>query len=333
MLTLMATMMKAIAIENPGETYRLKITEIPKPAPKAGEILIAVAAAGLNRADIVQSMGRYPPPPGAPETLGMEVSGTIAELGEGVTAFKKGDAVCALLGGGGYAEFCTVAQECVLPVPKGVALVDAAALPEVHFTVWTNLMDTARLKSGDSVLIHGGSSGIGTAAIQLCAARSHTVFTTAGNAQKCQACEALGATRAINYREEDFVDVVKNETGGKGVDVTLDMVGGDYIQRNMSAAALWGRIVNIAYMQSMQAQVNFAPMLMKRLSLLATTLRARSNAEKGAIREALLKDVWPLIEAGKIKPVVDSTYPLAEAQKAHDRMAKSSHIGKILLTM
>ncbi|HET7336163.1 MAG TPA: NAD(P)H-quinone oxidoreductase [Rhizomicrobium sp.] len=329
----MAAMMNAIAVENPGENYRLTITDIPKPAPKAGEILIAVAAAGLNRADIVQSMGRYPPPPGAPQTLGMEVSGTVAELGEGVTAFKKGDAVCALLGGGGYAQFCTAAQECVLPVPKGVSLADAAALPEVHFTVWTNLIDTARLKPGDSVLIHGGSSGIGTAAIQLCTARGHKVFATAGSADKCKACEELGAARAINYREEDFVDVIKKETDGKGVDVILDMVGGDYIQRNMSAAALWGRIVNIAYMQSMQAQVNFAPMLMKRLSLLATTLRARSNAEKGAIRDALLKEVWPLIEAGKIRPVVDSTYPLAEAQKAHDRMAKSSHIGKILLTM
>lgn len=326
-------MMNAIAVENPGENYRLTIADIPKPAPKAGEILIAVAAAGLNRADIVQSMGRYPPPPGAPQTLGMEVSGTVAELGEGVTAFKKGDAVCALLGGGGYAQFCTAAQECVLPVPKGVSLADAAALPEVHFTVWTNLIDTARLKPGDSVLIHGGSSGIGTAAIQLCTARGHKVFATAGSADKCKACEELGAARAINYHEEDFVDVIKKETDGKGVDVILDMVGGDYIQRNMSAAALWGRIVNIAYMQSMQAQVNFAPMLMKRLSLLATTLRARSNAEKGAIRDALLKEVWPLIEAGKIRPVVDSTYPLAEAQKAHDRMAKSSHIGKILLTM
>jgi len=212
-------------------------------------------------------------------------------------------------------------------------LIEAAALPEVHFTVWTNLMDAARLKPGESVLIHGGSSGIGTAAIQLCAARGHQVFATAGSAEKCAAITKLGAHVAINYREQDFVEVVKAATGGKGVDVILDMVGGDYIQRNMSAAALWGRIVNIAYQSGMQANVNFAPLLMKRLSLLATTLRARSNEEKGAIRDALLREVWPLIAAGKIKPVVDQTLPLAEAQAAHARMAKSEHIGKILLVM
>ena len=224
-----------------------------------------------------------------------------------------------------------MSEKLVLPVPRGVSLVDAAALPEVHFTVWTNLMDSARLKPGESVLIHGGSSGIGTAAIQLCAARGHKVFTTAGSADKCAAIAALGATRAINYRAEDFVDVVKAETGGKGVDVILDMVGGDYIQRNMSAVALWGRIVNIAYQSGMQANVNFGPMLMKRLSLLATTLRARSNDEKGVIRDALLREVWPLIEAGRIKPVVDRVFPLAEAGAAHKRMAGSEHIGKILL--
>ena len=203
----------------------------------------------------------------------------------------------------------------------------------MYFTVWTNLIDTARLKPGESVLIHGGSSGIGTAAIQLCAARGHQVFTTAGSAEKCAAIQKLGAHRAINYRDEDFVDVVKKETGGKGVDVILDMVGGDYIQRNMSAAALWGRIVNIAYQSGMQATVNFAPLLMKRLSLLATTLRARTNEEKGAIRDAVQREVWPLLEAGKIKPVVDTTFPLAEAGAAHARMAKSEHIGKILLTL
>ncbi|MGZ6009494.1 MAG: NAD(P)H-quinone oxidoreductase, partial [Rhizomicrobium sp.] len=231
------------------------------------------------------------------------------------------------------AEFATVSDKSVLPVPSGVGLVEAAALPEVHFTVWTNLIDTARLKPGEAVLIHGGSSGIGTAAIQLCAARGHKVFATAGSAEKCAAIARLGASRAINYREEDFVDVVKAETGGKGVDVILDMVGGEYIQRNMSAAALWGRIVNIAYQSGMQGTVNFAPLLMKRLSLLATTLRARSNDEKGAIRDALLREVWPLIVAGRIKPVVDRTFPLAEAGAAHARMAKSEHIGKILLTI
>jgi putative PIG3 family NAD(P)H quinone oxidoreductase len=324
--------MKAIAVENPGKDYRLVVADIPTPKPKAGEVLIKVSAAGLNHADMVQGAGRYPPPPGAPGTLGMEVSGEIAELGADVTQYKAGDKICALLGGGGYAEYAVASEKCLLPVPKGVSVVDAAALPEVHFTVWTNLMDSARLKPGETVLIHGGTSGIGTAAIQLCAARGHKVFSTAATKDKCAVIAELGG-HAINYKEEDFVEVVKKATNDKGVDVTLDMVGGDYIQRNMSAAALWGRIVNIAYMSGMQANVNFAPMLMKRLSLLATTLRARSNAEKGAIRDAVLKEVWPLIEAGRIKPIVDRVYPLAEAQKAHDQMKSSSHIGKILLAM
>ncbi len=324
--------MRAIEVRNPGAGYTLAVAEIPTPVPGAGEVLVRIAAAGLNRADLAQAMGAYPPPPGAPATLGMECSGEIAALGAGVTAFKVGDKVCALLGGGGYAEFVAVSQKLVLPVPKGVGLVEAAALPEVHFTVWTNLMDTARLKAGESVLIHGGSSGIGTAAIQMLHARGHKVFTTAGSVEKCAAIAALGADIAINYREQDFVEVVKSATGGKGVDVILDMVGGDYIQRNMSAAAVWGRIVNIAYQSGMAANVNFAPMLMKRLSLLATTLRARTNDEKGAIRDALLREVWPLVEAGKIKPVVDRVYPLAEAGAAHKRMAGSEHIGKILLT-
>lgn len=324
--------MKAIRIENPGKEYRLTLADIPKPEPKAGEVLIKVSAAGLNHADMAQARGMYPPPPGAPDTLGMEASGEIAELGAGVTGFKVGDPVCALMGGGGYAQFATTSAKCVLPVPKGVSLVDAAALPEVHFTVWTNLMDAARLKPGESVLIHGGTSGIGTAAIQLCVARGHKTFSTAATAEKCAAIEKLGG-RAINYKEQDFVEIAKKETGDKGVDVILDMVGGEYIQRNMSAAAIWGRIVNIAYMSGMQANVNFAPMLMKRLSLLATTLRARSNDEKGAIRDALLKEVWPLIDAGRIKPIVAKTFPLAEAQAAHTLMASSSHIGKILLTV
>lgn len=324
--------MKAIVVENPGKDYRLVVADIPAPKPKAGEVLIKVSAAGLNHADMTQAEGRYPPPPGAPDTLGMEVSGEIAEVGVGVTQYKPGDKVCALLGGGGYAEYAATSEKCVLPVPKGVSLVDAAALPEVHFTVWTNLMDSARLKPGETVLIHGGTSGIGTAAIQLCVARGHNVFSTAATKDKCAAIENLGG-HAINYKEQDFVEAVRKATGDKGVNVILDMVGGDYIQRNMSAAAIWGRIVNIAYIGGMQATVNFAPMLMKRLSLLATTLRARSNDEKGAIRDALLKEVWPLIDAGKIKPIVDSTFPLAEAQKAHQRMRSSGHIGKILLTI
>ena len=324
--------MKAIKVVNPGPDYALRLSEIGKPHPGAGEILIKVAASGINRADILQAMGLYPPPPGTPETLGLEVSGVVTALGAGVENVREGDHVCALLSGGGYAEYAIAAQECVLPIPKGVDLVAAAALAETHFTVWTNLIDTARLKPGESVLIHGGSSGIGTAAIQLCVARGQTVFTTAGSVEKCQACEALGATRAINYRDEDFVEAVSAATNGKGVDVILDMVGGEYIERNFRIAAVWGRIVNISFQSGMSATVNYAPMLRKRLTHAATTLRPRSNTEKGTIRDALLREVWPLIEEGKIKPVVDRSFPLADAQAAHERMKTSEHIGKILLT-
>lgn len=323
--------MKAIHIDNPGPDYALRLAEIDRPVPAQGEVLIRVAAAGVNHADIAQAKGMYPPPPGASAVLGMEVSGVVEVLGDGVSSCEIGDRVCALIPGGGYAEYAIASELCVLPVPGGMALADAAALPEVHFTVWTNLMDTARLKPGETVLVHGGTSGIGTAAIQLLAARGHAVFATAGTEEKCAACVRLGARRAINYRSEDFVEVVKQVTGGHGADVILDMIGGDYIQRNMSAAAIWGRIVNIAYQSGMQANVNFAPMLMKRLSLLATTLRARSPREKGAIRDALLREVWPLIASGRIKPVVDRVFPLHDAQLAHARMAKSEHIGKLLL--
>jgi len=325
--------MKAITVQNTGAAYTLALAEMQSPEPQPGEVLLKVAAAGINRADLIQAMGGYPPPPGAPSTLGLEVSGEIVALGAGVRSLSVGDRVCALLGGGGYAEYCSVSEKCALPIPESVGVIEAAALPEVHFTVWTNLMDSARLKSGESVLIHGGSSGIGTAAIQLCAARGHAVFATAGSREKCMACERLGAKRAINYREEDFVDAIKKETGGRGVDVILDMVGGDYIQRNFSAAAVWGRIVNIAFQSGMSANVNFAGMLMKRLTFMATTLRARSNEEKGAIRDSLAREVWPLIEQGRIKPIVDKIFPLAEAQAAHKRMSGGEHIGKILLSV
>jgi NADPH2:quinone reductase len=324
--------MKAIVVENPGPRAVLKLAAAEEPKPRAGEVLIKVAGAGVNRADLLQAAGQYPPPPGASPILGMEASGEIVESGEGVTDWNAGDPVCALLTGGGYAEFATAAQECVLPAPQGVSLIDAAGLPETLFTVWTNLYDTARLKPGENVLVHGGASGIGTTAIQLLRARGHEVFTTAGSAAKCSACEALGA-RAINYREQDFVEAVLAATSGHGVDVILDMVGGDYIERNFRAAAVKGRIVNIAFQAGARASVNFAPMLGKRLTLAATTLRGRTNAEKGAIRDALLSEVWPLIEAGQIKPAIDRVYPLADAQQAHARMAKSEHIGKILLAV
>ena len=280
----------AIAVENPGPAYALKLGKIEKPQAGPGEILVKVAAAGVNRADLLLAMGLYPPPPGAPLTLGLEVSGEVVELGAGVVNHKLGDKVCALVAGGGYAEYAAAPAACALPVPKGASLTDAAALPEAHFTVWTNLIDTARLEPGETVLIHGGSSGIGTTAIQLCAARGQTVFATAGSVEKCAACEALGA-HAINYRNQDFVEAVRDATGGNGVDVVLDMVGGDYIERNFHAAAPGGRIVNIAFQSGTSATVNFAPMLRKHLTLAATTLRPRSNQEKGAIRDALLREV------------------------------------------
>jgi NADPH2:quinone reductase len=323
--------MQAIVIEDQGPQYRLVLKELAKPEPGPGEVLIKVAAAGLNHADLLQGKGHYPPPPGAPETLGMEISGTVAALGQGVSERKIGDKLCALIAGGGYAEYAVVAASSTLPVPDSLPLVDAANFPEALFTVWTNLFDAARLKPGEKVLVHGGSSGIGVNAIQLLAARGHEVFTTAGSVEKCQTCVTLGAKRAINYKEEDFVAVIEKETGGKGVDVILDMVGGDYVQRNMTAAAMWGRIVNIAYQKGPKAELNFIPMLRKRLSLMATTLRNRSTQEKEAIRDALLKEVWPLVAQGKIKPVIEARLPLSEAQKAHAIMAASGHIGKILL--
>jgi NADPH2:quinone reductase len=323
--------MQAITVENPGPKYRLVLHERANPEPGLGEVLIKTAAAGLNHADLLQARGGYPPPAGASDILGMEVSGTVAALGEGVQGFAIGEAVCALIPGGGYAQYVVATAATCLPVPETVTLADAAALPEALFTVWTNLFDTARLQPGERVLVHGGSSGIGVNAIQLLVARGHDVFTTAGSAEKCRACEGLGAKRAINYHEEDFVAVTQAQTGGTGMDVILDMVGGDYIQRNMAAAAAWGRIVNIAYMKGAKAEINFLPLLQKRLALLGTTLRNRTVAQKGAIRDTLLHEVWPLVAAGRIKPVVAARLPLAEAQKAHEIMAGSGHIGKILL--
>jgi putative PIG3 family NAD(P)H quinone oxidoreductase len=323
--------MQAIAIENPGPHYRLVLRDLSKPEPGAGEILIKVAGTGLNQADLLQAKGHYPPPPGAPETLGMEVSGTVVALGKDVSGVRVGDRVCALIPGGGYAEYAIAVASVCLPVPASLELADAAAFPEAIFTVWTNLFDSARLKPGERVLVHGGSSGIGVNAIQMLAARGHEVFTTAGSDEKCRACAALGAKRAINYKSEDFVAVIEAETKGQGVNVILDMVGGDYIQRNMVAAAMWGRIVNIAFQKGSKTEVDFMPLLRKRLSLMATTLRNRTTAEKAVICDALLKEVWPLVAAGKIKPVVEAKLPLAEAARAHRIMAGSGHIGKILL--
>jgi putative PIG3 family NAD(P)H quinone oxidoreductase len=324
--------MKAIQIQAQGPDYRLVVDTVPQPGPASGQVLITVAAAGLNNADLLQARGLYPPPPGASSILGMEVSGTIAAVGEGVSGWKAGDKVCALLPGGGYAQEALADAGSVLPVPDGVDLIEAAGLPEAAFTAWTNVMDAGRLQPGENLLIHGGTSGIGSLAIQMFAARGHTIFTTVGSDAKCEAARKLGASLAINYRSEDFVAVVKTETGGKGVDVILDMVGGDYVQRNIEAAAPWGRIVNIAYQKGFRTEVNFTPVLVKRLTLAATTLRGRDQVQKRAIRDALLREVWPLL-GSRIKPVTERVFPLEQAGQAHETMAKTGHIGKILLQM
>jgi NADPH:quinone reductase len=308
------------------------VQEIDTPQPGPHELLIKVAATGLNRGDLMQLMGLYPPPPGAPQTLGLEASGTVVATGAGVSRFKVGDAVCVLVAGGGYAEYCVAHEGSALPVPKGVSLIDAAALPEAHFTVWTNVVDRARLKTGETLLVHGGSSGIGTAAIQLFAARGHRVFTTAGSAEKCDACVKFGAAKAVNYREADFAEVVRAETGGAGVDVILDMVGGDYIKKNIGLLKTEGRLVNIAFQQGAEATLNLLVLMLKRLTITGSTLRARTAAEKAEIAQSVLTQVWPLIEAGKVKPVVDSVFKMDQVAEAQAKMAGSSHIGKILLT-
>jgi putative PIG3 family NAD(P)H quinone oxidoreductase len=323
--------MLAIRAEKGPSGAQLHAVEIPTPEPKPGEVLFKVAGAGVNRADLLQVQGHHPPPPGAPETPGLEASGAVVAVGEGVSGFRAGDAVCALLPGGGYAEYAIATEANLLPIPKGVSPRDAGGLPEVYFTVWSNVFDTVRLKPGETFLVHGGSSGIGTAAIQLMAARGHRVFTTAGSPGKCGACEALGAERAINYNTEDFVQVVKDATKGKGVDVILDMVGGDYVMKNLNALSRCGRLVNIAYQKGAKVEVDFRLVQARLLTLGATGLRGRPDAEKRPIRDQLLKEVWPLIAAGKIKPVTYKVFPLADAQAAHQLMRDSSHIGKILL--
>lgn len=324
-------LMKSIAIREPGGPDVLVPAEIETPVPGHGEILIRVAAAGVNRPDTIQRMGLYPPPPGAPATPGLEVAGEVVETGAGVTRWRVGDKVCALVGGG-YAEYCLAHESHALPVPKGFSMVEAAALPETFFTVWTNVFERGALKPGETFLIHGGTSGIGTTAIQLASIFGSTVIATAGSAEKCRACEKLGA-HAVNYREQDFVEEVKRLTGGRGADVILDMVGGDYIQRNIQAAATDGRIVSIAFLNGSTAEVNFMPVMLKRLTLTGSTLRPRSIEEKAALAAALEAKVWPLLDAGRVKPLIDKVFPLEQAADAHALMEKSSHIGKIVLTL
>lgn len=332
MSTSIPATMTAIEVSEPGGPEVLKPCTRPVPQPGEGEVLIKVAAAGINRPDVFQREGNYPPPKGATDIPGLEVSGTIVALGPGVTNLREGDVVCALVSGGGYAEYCLADAPLCMPVPAGLDMVQAAALPETTFTVWTNVFERGNLKPGESLLVHGGSSGIGTTAIQMASRLGSRVFTTAGNGAKCAACESLGAEKAINYNDQDFVGVVKDMTDGKGVDVILDMVGGDYIPRNIKALAADGRLVNIAYLQGSTAEVNFMMVMLKRLTLTGSTLRPQPVARKAEIAEALKEKVWPLINDGQIKPVIHATYPLAEAATGHKLMESSHHIGKIVLT-
>ncbi|MDR3499988.1 MAG: NAD(P)H-quinone oxidoreductase [Parvibaculum sp.] len=325
--------MTAIAISKPGGPEVLVPRELPVPVPAQGEILVRVEAAGVNRPDTIQRMGLYPPPPGAPDTPGLEIAGEVVATGPGVTLWRVGDRVCALVGGGGYAEYCLAHESHALPIPKGFSAIEAAALPETFFTVWTNVFERGALKAGETLLVHGGSSGIGTTAIQLARVLGARVFATAGSADKCAACRELGAEAAFNYREQDFVAETKKLTGGRGADVILDMVGGDYIPRNIDAAAKDGRIVSIAFLNGSVAEVNFMPVMLKRLTLTGSTLRPRSIEEKAALAAALREKVWPLLDAGRVRPRIDATFPLADASKAHALMEKSSHIGKIVLTV
>ncbi len=325
--------MTAIEIREPGGPEVLVSASRPVPEPGAGEVLVRAAAAGVNRPDVLQRLGGYPPPPGASDIPGLEIAGDVVALGSGVTDLKIGDSVTALVTGGGYAEYCAAPAPQCLPVPEGLSLVEAAAMPETFFTVWTNVFDRGGLQAGEAFLVHGGSSGIGTTAIQLAKTFGARVFATAGSAEKCKACEDLGAERAIDYREQDFVQVVKDATGGKGVDVILDMVGGDYIQRNISALAPDGRLCYIAFLGGSKAEVDLLPMMLKRITISGSTLRARSVAFKGAIAQNLRDRVWPRVAAGEIKPVVHQTFPLAEAAAAHRLMESSAHIGKIVLTV
>jgi NADPH:quinone reductase len=323
--------MTAIAITRPGGPEVLEPVTLPVPQPGDGEILVAVAAAGVNRPDVLQRQGGYAPPPGAPETPGLEIAGEIVAVGPGVQRYREGDKVCALVAGGGYAEYCTVAEANALPIPGDLSLVEAAGLPETFFTVWTNVFTRGRLQPGETLLVHGGSSGIGTTAIMMAKQWGARVFATAGSADKCKACETLGAERAINYREEDFVEAVLAATDKRGADVILDMVGGEYVGRNIKAAARDGRIVQIAFLQGSKVEVNLMPLMLKRLTLTGSTLRPRSVAEKAEIAGALEEHIWPHISGGRIRPVIHQTFPLREAAAAHALMDSSAHIGKIIL--
>jgi len=323
--------MTCIEISTPGAPEVLKPVTRPVPVPKAGEVLIKVAAAGINRPDVLQRAGAYPAPPGASDLPGLEVAGTVAALGEGVTSPGLGTPVCALAPGGGYAEYCTVDARHCLPIPKGYDMIRAAALPETFFTVWHNVVERGGLKTGERFLVHGGAGGIGTTAIQLAKALGATVFATANGEAKCKACRDLGADVAIDYSTSDFVEVIKAETKGKGIDVILDMVGGDYIARNIKSLAADGRLVSIAFLRGSSAEINLMPVMLKRLTLTGSTLRPQSNDAKARMARGLAEIVWPLLDQGKVAPLIHAVFPLAEAAKAHALMESNTHMGKIVL--
>jgi NADPH2:quinone reductase len=325
--------MTAIAIRTPGGPEVLVPEGRPLPRPGEGEVLVRIAAAGVNRPDVVQRQGFYPPPKGATDIPGLEIAGEVVAMGHGVKRWRTGEKVMALVVGGGYAEYCAAHETHCLPVPAGLSLVEAAAIPETYFTVWHNVFERGRLQAGETLLVHGGSSGIGTTAIQLAKAFGAKVITTAGTPEKCAACRKLGADVAVNYRSEDFVAATKAATDGKGAELILDMVGGDYIERNYEAAAIEGRIVQIAFQGSPKATVDFRRIMLKRLTHTGSTLRARSTADKAAIARAVEAQVLPLIAGGEAKPLIDSTFPLAQAAASHLRMESSAHIGKIVLTV
>ena len=323
--------MTAIEISKPGGPEVLQAKVVPTPKPGAGQILIKVAAAGVNRPDLMQRAGSYPPPPGHSPLPGLEVAGEVAAVGAGVSRWKAADKVCALVNGGGYAQYCIAEEPIALPIPAGFDMVHAGAVPETFFTVWNNVFERGRLAAGEWFMVHGGTSGIGTTAIQLSKALGAKVIATAGSPEKCKACLDIGADRAINYKTEDFVAAAREATGGKGVDVTLDMVAGDYTERNIAAAAEEGRIVQIAVLGGADVKINIARVMMKRLTLTGSTLRPRTREAKAGFARALEAKVWPLLASGKVRVVMDSTFPLAKAAEAHRRVELGAHVGKVVL--
>lgn len=323
--------MRYIDLPQFGDADAMQSGQMETPTPGPNEVLIRVVAAGVNRPDVIQRQGLYPAPPGASPVLGLEVSGEVMSRGDQVSRWQTGDKVCALVNGGGYAEYAVAPASQCLPIPDQLSMVEAAALPETCFTVWSNVFQRGGLKADENLLVHGGASGIGTTAIQIASALGARVFTTVGNDEKVQACEALGAQRAINYRSEDFYEVLKQQLGKRGIDVTLDMVGGDYIEKNIKLAAIEGRIVNIAYLQGSVAKVNFMPIMLKRLTVTGSTLRPQSEAQKAETASQLQQTVWPLLDSGRIKPVIAASFTLEQVADAHRLMQSNQAIGKIVL--